>query len=143
MKKRVLIVDDTLSWVKFNQNLFDSFFPRMFEVMAAQSAWEARMVAVDNLEMPFDLILTDLQMDNFGDDLLAGEWLIEQIQALKEYYNTKIIIISGMPNIKTIAEKYNVAYISKPRLVSNNNALKMVLETFFPYLRIISKNTIL
>lgn len=143
MKKRVLIVDDTLSWVKFNQNLLDSFFPRMFEISFAQSAWEARMAAVDNLEMPFDLILTDLQMENFGDDTLAGEWLIEQIQALKEYYNTKIIIISGMPNIKTIAEKYNVAYISKPRLVSNNNALKMVLETFFPYLRIISKNTIL
>lgn len=143
MKKRVLIVDDTLSWVKFNQNLIESFFPRMFEITVAQSAWEARMAAVDNLEMPFDLILTDLQMDNFGDDTLAGEWLIEQIQAFREYSNTKIIIISGMPNIKTIAEKYNVAYISKPRLVSNNNALKMVLETFFPYLRIISKNTIL
>ena len=143
MKKRVLIVDDTLSWVKFNQNLLDSFFPRMFEITAVQSAWEARMAAVDNLEMPFDLILTDLQMDNFGDDTLAGEWLIEQVQALREYYNTKIIIISGMPNIKTIAEKYNVAYISKPRLVSNNTSLKMVLETFFPYLKMISKNTIL
>ncbi|MBR6162353.1 response regulator [bacterium] len=143
MKKRVLIVDDTLSWVKFNQNLLDSFFPRMFEITAVQSAWEARMAAVDNLEMPFDLVITDLQMDNFGDDTLAGEWLIEQLQALREYYNTKIIIISGMPNIKTIAEKYNVAYISKPRLVSNNTSLKMVLETFFPYLKMISKNTIL
>ena len=143
MKKRVLIVDDTLSWVKFNQNLIDSFFPRMFEVTAVQSAWDARMMLIDNLEMPFDLILTDLQMDNFGDDTIAGEWLVEQVQALKEYSNVKIIIISGMSNIQYIAEKHNVAYISKPRLVSNNNALKMVLETFFPYLRIISKNTIL
>jgi len=143
MKKRVLIVDDTLSWVKFNQNLLDSFFPRMFEITTAQSAWDARMTVVDNLEMPFDLIMTDLQMDNFGDDTLAGEWLVEQIQAMREYSNVKILIISGMPNIKTVAEQHNVAYISKPRLVSNNNALKMVLETFFPYLRIISKNIIL
>ena len=143
MKKKVLIVDDTLSWLKFNQNLLESLYPRMFEITVAKSAWDARMVAVDNLEMPFDLIITDLQMDNFGDDTLAGEWLISQIQALREYSNTKILIISGMPNIKMIAEQYNVAYISKPRLVSNNNTLKMAMETFFPYLRIISKNTIL
>lgn len=143
MKKKVLIVDDTLSWLKFNQNLLESLYPRMFEITVAKSAWDARMAAVDNLEMPFDLIITDLQMDNFGDDTLAGEWLIEQIQALREYSNTKILIISGMPNIKLIAEKYNVAYISKPRLVSNNNTLTMAMETFFPYLRIISKNTIL
>ncbi len=139
MKKKVLIVDDTLSWLNFNRNLIEAFFPKMFDITTAQNAWEARMSAVDNIEMPYDLIITDLQMENFGDDTLAGEWLIKQIKGLKEYHNTKFIIISGMPNTKHIAEINNVAFITKPRLVSNNNALRMVIETFFPYLAVIKK----
>lgn len=139
MKKKVLIVDDTLSWLKFNQNLIETFYPKMFDITTVQTAWDARMAAVDNLDMPFDLIITDLQMENFGDDTLAGEWLIQQLKEFKEYSATKYIIISGMTTIKHIAERNNVAFISKPRLVSNNSALKMVLETFFPYLAIIKK----
>ena len=139
MKKKVLIVDDTLSWLKFNQNLIETFYPKVFDITTVRTAWEARMAAVDNLEMPFDLIITDLQMENFGDDTLAGEWLIQQLKGFKEYNNAKFIIISGMTSIKHIAERNNVAFISKPRLVSNNSSLRMVIETFFPYLSIIKK----
>lgn len=139
MKKKVLIVDDTLSWLKFNQNLIETFFPKVFDITAVQTAWEARMAAVDNLEIPYDLIITDLQMENFGDDTLAGEWLIQQLKGFKEYSKSKFLVISGMTSIKHIAERNNVAFISKPRLVSNNNALRMVIETFFPYLAIIKK----
>ena len=142
MKKKVLIVDDTLSWLKFNQNLIETYFPKMFDITTVQTAWEARMSAVDNLEMPYDIVITDLQMENFGDDTLAGEWLINQLKNFKEYKNTKFLIISGMPIIKHIAERNNVAFISKPRLVSNNNALRMVIETFYPYISI-AKKTIL
>jgi len=139
MKKKVLIVDDTLSWLKFNENLVETFFPKMFDITTANSAWEARMTAVDNLDMPFDVVLTDLQMENYDGETLAGEWLIQQLRAFKEYNKTKFLIISGMSTIKNIAEKNNCAFISKPRLVSNNNALRMVFETFFPYLTFIKK----
>ena len=126
MKKKVLIVDDTLSWLKFNENLVETFFPKMFDITTANSAWEARMTAVDNLDMPFDVVLTDLQMEKYDDDTLAGEWLIQQLKAFKEYKKTKFLIISGMSSIKNIAERNNAAFISKPSLVSNNNAMRMV-----------------
>lgn len=139
MKKKVLIVDDTLSWVKFNQNLIETFYPKIFDITTVQTAWDARLAAIENLDIPYDLIITDLQMENFENDTLAGEWLIKQIKGFKEYKNTKFLIISGMPTIKHVAERNNVAFISKPRLVSNNNALRMVIETFFPFLAIIKK----
>jgi hypothetical protein len=44
---------------------------------------------------------------------LAGEWLIEQIQMMKEYKNTKIVIMSASPSINLIAQKYGVEYVSK------------------------------
>ncbi len=139
MKKKVLIVDDTLSWVKFNQNLIETFYPKIFDITTVQTAWDARLAAIENLDIPYDLIITDLQMENFENDTLAGEWLIKQIKGFKEYKNTKFLIISGMSTIKHVAERNNVAFISKPRLVSNNNALRMVIETFFPFLAIIKK----
>ena len=54
-----------------------------------------------------------MQMESDFLPLMAGEWFIEQIQKMKEYYKTKIIIISASNAIRLIAEHYNVDYIPK------------------------------
>ena len=54
-----------------------------------------------------------MQMESDFLPLYAGEWFIKQIKTYKEYSNTKIIIASAAPDIKRIAEKYNVDYIPK------------------------------
>ena len=60
---------------------------------------------------------------------LAGEWLIEQIQMLKEYKNTKIVIISASPDIERIAQKYNVEYLSK--YVARNSDAEVYRSFFY------------
>ena len=43
----------------------------------------------------------------------AGEWFVEQIKTLKNYYKTKIFIISASYNVNIIAENLGVDYIRK------------------------------
>ena len=67
-------------------------------------------MSIDN---PYDVIFTDLQMESDFLPKYAGEWLIEQIKTFKEYNSTKIVIISASPNIRIIAERNQVLYLSK------------------------------
>ena len=43
----------------------------------------------------------------------AGEWFVEQIKTFKDYYKTKVFIISASYNVNIIAENLNVNYIRK------------------------------
>ena len=111
--KKILIVDDSQKWVEYHQKIVLELFGNDVNITTANSAREGYDCVFLNIDEPFDIILTDMQMETDFAPLYAGEWLIRQIQSLKEYINTRIIIISATYNIRLIAEKYGVLCIPK------------------------------
>lgn len=111
--KRMLIVDDSPSWVRYHESAVKQLFGDIYEIDTASSAVEANDKIYLNADEPYDVILTDMQMETNFLPLFAGEWLIEQIQNMKEYSSTRIVIISATSNIASIAKKYNVEFIPK------------------------------
>ena len=107
------MVDDVPGWVRFHeQNIRHLNIPNI-EIDTANSAREALSKLEVSIDNPYDVIFTDLQMESDFLPKYAGEWLIEQIKTFKEYNSTKIVIISASPNIRIIAERNQVLYLSK------------------------------
>ena len=79
----------------------------------ASSAREAYELVYNTINEPYDLILTDLQMEEDFSPKYAGEWFVEQVKLLKQYDRTRIVIISATYNIGLIAEGLGVKYLSK------------------------------
>ena len=134
MKYRVLIVDDTTAWRYFHKELIEQLYGDLFEFEMAASATEAVDIVRHNIEKPFSLIISDLQMELDYEPLLAGEWFIENVQKISAYSRTHIVIVSSMSNIEFIAKKYNVECVSKPLLIYNKLAMKYMLEKLMPFL---------
>lgn len=111
--KKILIVDDTDNWIKYHTFAVKELFGNGILIETANSAKEGILKVTSNIDKPFDIILTDLQMEIDFLPLYAGEWFIREVQMLKEYKNTRIIIISATSTIKNIANKYNVEYLPK------------------------------
>ena len=128
--KRILIVDDVPGWVRFHeQNIRHLNIPNI-EIDTANSAREALSKLEVSIDNPYDVIFTDLQMESDFLPKYAGEWLIEQIKTYKEYNSTKIVIISASPNIRIIAERNQVLYLSK---TIARNADSESYRTFLEY----------
>ena len=111
--KKFLIADDSSSWLKHHESVIKFLYGEDADITLAASANEANDMLYQNSNEPYDIIITDLQMESDYAPLYAGEWLVEQIQNLPAYKNTKIIIISATSSIRLIAERYNVDYIPK------------------------------
>lgn len=109
---KILIVDDIKGWRDYHLNAIRVIYADA-EFQTAESAREAYDKILENNDAPFDIIFTDMQMENDFDPKYAGEWLIEQIKTFKNYANTKIVIVSAAYNISHIAEIYGVNYIRK------------------------------
>ena len=109
---KILIVDDIKGWRDYHLNAIRAIYPDA-EFQTAESAREAYDKILENNDAPFDIIFTDMQMENDFDPKYAGEWLIEQIKTFRNYANTKIVIVSAAYNISHIAEIYGVNYIRK------------------------------
>lgn len=139
MKKRVLIADDSKSWLLFNAEIIHQLYMDNVEIILVKSAKEALDIINENINNPFDVILTDLQMETDYEPLCAGEWLIEKIKGIEKYSHTPIIIISAMGSIKYIAKKYSVEFISKNQLINNKLLLKLMLDKLVPSLSNIEK----
>ena len=131
---RILIVDDSRTWLVFHKNTIEQFYGNFFDITTANSAKEALNIIKRNCHNPFDIIITDLQMETDYEPQLAGEWLIEQIKSHNEYIRAHIIIISSMYNIEFIAKKYNTDCISKNILIRNDLLLKILFEKLMPNL---------
>lgn len=128
--KKILIVDDVPGWVRFHeQNIRHLNIPNI-EIDTAISAREALSKLEVSIDNPYDVIFTDLQMESDFLPKYAGEWLIEQIKTFKEYNSTKIVIISASPNIRIIAERNQVLYLSK---TIARNADSESYRTFLEY----------
>ena len=100
--KKMLIVDDSASWRNYHTDAVQKLFPEKFEIETADFANSANEKLYLNADEPYDVILTDLQMESDFLPLYAGEWLVEQIQKIPAYKNTKIIIISATNAISLI-----------------------------------------
>ena len=122
---KILIVDDIKGWRDYHSaavmRLFDGC-----EIITADSAREAYDKLLENNNSPFDLILTDLQMESDFEPEYAGEWLVEQIKSLKNYCKTKVFIISASYNVPIIAERLGVNYIRKSTLRSFPDAYEQL-----------------
>ena len=122
--KHVLIVDDSQSWNNFHYQHLKEIYGEDIEIDRAYTARDGYDWVHNYIDNPYDLIITDLSMEYDFAPKFAGEWLIEQIQLLKQYYKTKIIIVSGSLNIKSIAENFGIDYIPKAKLVNDVTAYK-------------------
>lgn len=110
---KILIVDDVPGWLRFHRNNLEYLNIENLQIDTALNAADALSKAEAEIDEPYDVIFTDMQMESNYLPKLAGEWLIEQIQMFREYKNTKIVIISASPSIELIAKKYGVKYLSK------------------------------
>ena len=128
---KILIVDDSLSWRNFHKNTLEEIFSDCgmnVETELASSGAEGLRLAEENLDSPFDFIISDLQMEEDFYPKYAGEWFIEKIKGLNSYKNTKIIISSGCSDIKHIAQGLSVDYIPKRIAVSDIDFYKSKLK---------------
>ena len=110
---KILIIDDIEGWVKYHQNNLKYLEIKNLEIDCCYSAREALNKIIENISTPYEVIFTDLQMENDFSPKLAGEWLIEQIKTFKQYVNSKIVIISASYNIEQIAKRNEVQYVPK------------------------------
>ncbi|MFA7657795.1 MAG: response regulator [Candidatus Gastranaerophilaceae bacterium] len=126
--KKILIVDDSKGWLDYHQAVLKELYGAEFAPEVANSARQAYEMVYNNLEHPYDLIISDLQMELDFEPKHAGEWLIEQIKKLREYQNTPIIIISATYNIKSIANRLKVACLPKAIAARDLTSYKLAID---------------
>lgn len=126
--KKILIVDDSRSWVEYHKSMLEKIYGDKFVIETAICARNGYDMIYNNLKNPYSLIITDLQMEQDFEPKLAGEWFVEQIQKMKEYSNTPIIMISAMYNIKKIAQTYNVNCLPKATAARDLTAYKLAMD---------------
>ncbi len=122
--KHYLIVDDSPSWNKYHYDNLKSLYGDDIDIDCAYTAREAYDWIYNYLDNPYDVVITDLSMEYDFAPKFAGEWLIEQIQLLKQYYKTKIIIVSGSMQIKSIAEGFGTDFVPKAKIANDNSVYK-------------------
>jgi len=111
--KRILIVDDVQGWRDYHSKIMKELFSES-EIILAESARVGYDFLLQNTNNPFDIIISDLQMEDDYEPKYAGEWFVEQVKTFKAYSTTKVVIVSAAYNIKHIAESLNVDCIPKP-----------------------------
>lgn len=111
--KRILIVDDVPGWIRFHINNINYLGIQDLDIDTASCAVEGVSKIEASIDEPYDVIFTDLQMENNFLPKLAGQWFVEQIKTYKEYNNSKIVIVSASPSIRSIADKLGVLYLPK------------------------------
>lgn len=126
---KILAVDDMSQWRNYHKSALNFMLKDVeFELVLAQSATDAYKIVIENINTPFDLIISDLQMEEDYEPEYAGEWLIRNIQALNNYATIPKIIVSAAPNIRHIAETLGVDYLSKPTLIHNPLAYELKIK---------------
>lgn len=134
--KKILAVDDSPAWRAFHKTNIEEIFIELdikeedYILDIAENAKQGYDFIMQNNESPYDIIITDLQMESDFEPKLAGEWLAEQVKTFDKYFNTKIILCSGMYNIKHIAERLNIDAIPKRLAVSDINQYKDLIINY-------------
>lgn len=124
--KNVLIVDDVKSWREFNSQVIKDLYGEDVTISTAASASDAYDILLTNKD--FDVIITDLQMEDNYSPKHAGEWLVEQIKTFDKYKKTKIIMISASYNLRQIARNLDIECIPKSTALASISAFKEILN---------------
>ena len=118
---KILIVDDSSGWRSYHKETLENIFENAeISIDTAVSARDGYDKVLFSANEPYDLIVTDLQMESDFSPMIAGEWFVRQIQNFTQYKNTKILIVSCMYNIEMTADLLGVDFISKRMLVSGS-----------------------
>ena len=128
MTKKILIVDDSQGWLNYHLQALKEIYGTEYILETANSARSGYGAVYNNLNEPYALIISDLQMEMEFDPKHAGEWFIEQVKLLKEYKNTPILIMSAAYNIRSIASKLEVDCLPKSVAARDLNSYKLVID---------------
>ena len=129
-QKKILIVDDSRGWIDYHKSALNEIYGDKFTLETAMSAREGYDCVYNNLKTPYDLIITDMQMEMEFEPKHAGEWFVEQVQKLNEYRNTPIIVVSASYNIRSIAKKLNVNCLPKAIAARDLTSYKLAIDEF-------------
>ena len=111
--KSILIVDDIWGWRNHHYGALRELLGEKVLIEGVSCAREAYDKVYDKMNEPYEVVITDLQMENDFEPDYAGEWLVKQIKLLSAYAKTKIIIVSAAYNVKFIADNLGVECIPK------------------------------
>lgn len=128
MSKKILIVDDSQGWLDYHQSMLREIYGKEFDLEVASSARLGYDMVYNNLKVPYDLIISDLQMEMDFEPKHAGEWFIEQVKKMKEYQNVPIIIVSAAYNIRSIAQKLGVDCLPKATAARDLVSYKLAMD---------------
>lgn len=133
MTKKILIVDDSRGWLDYHQSALkdiygEEFAGEDFILETADSARSGYDMVYNNLKAPYDLIISDLQMEMDFEPKHAGEWFVGQVKKMKEYQNVPIIIISAAYNIRSIAQKLGVDCLPKAIAARDLHSYKLAMD---------------
>ncbi len=126
--KRILIAEDSPEWQKVHSALLNKYDKFDLDFVIVPSAADAIEMLERNLENPYDMVITDLQMETDYHPQYAGEWLIHKIKSMSEYKNVPIVIVSATYNISFIAANLGVKYLSKRSLVNSADTYFFMLD---------------
>lgn len=127
-KEKILVVDDAAGWRNFHAQMIKEIFDNKYEVETANSAREGYDKVYNNMNTPYKIIISDLQMELDFEPKLAGEWFAEQVKMLSAYKNTPIMLISATYNIRSIADGLGVFCLPKRVAANDLNSYKLALE---------------
>ncbi|HNW25328.1 MAG TPA: hypothetical protein PLG15_05355 [Candidatus Gastranaerophilaceae bacterium] len=128
VKKKILIVDDSRGWIEYHKQTIQKLFGAQFALEEANCASGGYDMVYNNLNIPYALIISDLQMELDFEPKYAGEWLIEQVKNLKEYQSVPIIIISATYDIRNIASQLGVNCLPKSIAARDLMSYKLAIE---------------
>lgn len=126
--KKVLVVDDMEGWRNFNSDAINKILGEDAQIDTAESATIAYSLILENAKTPYDIIITDLQMENDYYPKQAGEWFVDQIKSLSSYYKATIIMISASSYAKIVAENYNIFYIPKASQLNSIAIMEEIIK---------------
>lgn len=131
-KKKILIVDDSKGWLDYHKEALTKIYGDKFILETASSARDGYDKIYNNLNDPYALIITDLQMEWDFEPKHAGEWFVEQIQKMNEYNNVPIIIVSASYNVRSISNHLGVNCLPKVSAAKDINTYKLAMEEALP-----------
>lgn len=128
MGKKILIVDDSRGWLDYHLSALKEIYGPEFVLETADSARRGYDMVYNNLKIPYDLIISDLQMELDFEPKHAGEWFVEQVKKLNEYKNVPIIVISASYNIRSVANRLGVYCLPKATAARDMTAYKLAMD---------------
>lgn len=123
--KRILVVDDSEGWRKYHKQRLEKFDVELTICECARDAYDK---VFENVKTLYDLVITDLQMEEDFSPLYAGEWLVERVKELNSRIPT--LLVSATFNIRTIADNINSDYLPKALAINNPEAYDIKIKEY-------------